>query len=1066
MVTRIKQIALSILFLVALIPGLSFNASASHVAAADFYWDYIGTGQGNYHYRVTLTIYRACELNNATIPPNGTQPVCFTNDCVGGNIIRNLPEVGRDTMDQLCPNYAAINSCRVPTSIWPAFERVRFSDTITLPFACKWYAGWSLCCRNSGITNIAGAGGYELFIKSMINNTVKWSNSSPRFLIDPIPYLCQNQPAFFLNGPLDPNNDSLSVFGILPRDGSNCSDGTPINYGPTYSLANPIASTAANPYTVNTYTGTATFTPTLTGKFVLAFRCYENDRFTGDTLGYINRDVQVAVLSCISAPPTIDSMPINLSGGSWVPTPPTGGYILACPGIPLQFSITATSNTSNNNVYLSSTNQSVVPNSTFGVLGQGTGNPVGTFSWTPQPNDLGDYTIIFMAKDSTCNNNQPLILINYYVAFIKVLPGVDAGPDGHICAIGGDRWQFNVSGPPSAAYVWTNINGGPTYLQPSDSVSSPSAYPPYNTTYVVTAYNIISSCKNKDTVQVWIDTSNTVLATPHDAVLCRPGYFSFSALGQGLPPLANLQCGLNDTVQCQTPDTLEVASQAVGAGIVPSTQDITTMFPKFRTARIQFLITKKELYNYYVRAGTINGIALNMYLQPNPVTYAYNNLKISVKCTDRTELNYQTGAFEQNMTLVYTAPGPIIPTYAGASSTAPNPGGWTYFKFDRPYSRDSTKGLIVEICYSNPTPAAASGITSIVNTGVDQMGIQYSTTGTTGICNDPNLASTTYFRKARPDVKIDYCPSKPVPFPFTWSPGMFLSDSTSGTPLAYIAQTDTFTVTTVGRNGCKVTDQVRIYVPVHHYDIFPKDTTFCIGDKFMMHATGDFDKVQWYEGDNFAPATTLDCPTCKEPIGMPLTTTKYVAVMTDKDGCSDTMFLTAVVKDKPGVHVINNDTTIKYGTSIQLLVSGGYLYSWQPMSTLSNPNVANPWASPTEPTTYIVYGLASNGCRNVDSVRVNIDYRDNLFVPNAFSPNGDGKNDVFRVSNITFQKLQEFRVFNRWGQEIYSTTDPKKGWDGSWKGVPQDLGSYQYLIRVSYPDGYIESYKGDVTLLR
>jgi gliding motility-associated-like protein len=354
-----------------------------------------------------------------------------------------------------------------------------------------------------------------------------------------------------------------------------------------------------------------------------------------------------------------------------------------------------------------------------------------------------------------------------------------------------------------------------------------------------------------------------------------------------------------------------------------------------------------------------------------------------------------------------------------------------------------------------------------VNTPSFQTGIAYSTTtGNTSICTNASITSDIKFRKTRPVVKIDYCPTKPVPFFYTWNPGSYLSDSATSSPLAYIPETGTFVVGTIGRNGCRVQDTARIYVPVHHYDIFPKDTTFCIGDKFMMHATGDFDKVQWYEGDNFAPATTLDCPTCKEPIGMPLTTTKYVAVMTDKDGCSDTMFLTAVVKDKPGVHVINNDTTIKYGTSIQLLVSGGYLYSWQPMSTLSNPNVANPWASPTEPTTYIVYGLASNGCRNVDSVRVNIDYRDNLFVPNAFSPNGDGKNDVFRVSNITFQKLQEFRVFNRWGQEIYSTTDPKKGWDGSWKGVPQDLGSYQYMIRVSYPDGYIESYKGDVTLLR
>jgi gliding motility-associated-like protein len=97
---------------------------------------------------------------------------------------------------------------------------------------------------------------------------------------------------------------------------------------------------------------------------------------------------------------------------------------------------------------------------------------------------------------------------------------------------------------------------------------------------------------------------------------------------------------------------------------------------------------------------------------------------------------------------------------------------------------------------------------------------------------------------------------------------------------------------------------------------------------------------------------------------------------------------------------------------------------------------------------------------------VDIDYRANLFVPTAFTPNGDGKNDIFKVSNITFQRLQEFRVFNRWGHEIFSTNDIKSGWTGSWKGQPQDMGVYQYIIKVAYPDGIIETYKGNITLVR
>ncbi|MBZ0099247.1 MAG: gliding motility-associated C-terminal domain-containing protein [Taibaiella sp.] len=87
-----------------------------------------------------------------------------------------------------------------------------------------------------------------------------------------------------------------------------------------------------------------------------------------------------------------------------------------------------------------------------------------------------------------------------------------------------------------------------------------------------------------------------------------------------------------------------------------------------------------------------------------------------------------------------------------------------------------------------------------------------------------------------------------------------------------------------------------------------------------------------------------------------------------------------------------------------------------------------------------------------------MDKRDNLYVPSAFSPNGDGKNDVFRITNLGFQRIMEFRVFNRWGQEIFSTNDHRRGWDGTWEGVPQEMGVYNYLIRVAYPDGFVETY--------
>src|SRR5690606_14706011 len=198
----------------------------------------------------------------------------------------------------------------------------------------------------------------------------------------------------------------------------------------------------------------------------------------------------------------------------------------------------------------------------------------------------------------------------------------------------------------------------------------------------------------------------------------------------------------------------------------------------------------------------------------------------------------------------------------------------------------------------------------------------------------------------------------------------------------------------------------------------------------------------------------------------PKETITYQILVVDSVGCRDTLTARVEVRPLPKVDILGNDTLVKYGTSIQLLANGARLYSWDPVSSLNNPNTSHPVATPLEPTMYTVTGIGANGCRASDTLKVDLDMRDKLFIPTAFSPNGDGKNDIFKVTNLTFQRLVEFRVYNRWGQEVYSTNDNNKGWDGSWKGVPQEIGNYQYLIRVAYPDGYLDTYKGDVTLVR
>jgi gliding motility-associated-like protein len=140
---------------------------------------------------------------------------------------------------------------------------------------------------------------------------------------------------------------------------------------------------------------------------------------------------------------------------------------------------------------------------------------------------------------------------------------------------------------------------------------------------------------------------------------------------------------------------------------------------------------------------------------------------------------------------------------------------------------------------------------------------------------------------------------------------------------------------------------------------------------------------------------------------------------------------------------------------------------WTPNDgSLTDNNINNPVATPTEKTIYTVYGIDSAGCRDTASITIDVDYNDHEFIPTGFTPNGDGRNDVFGPMGLKYQKLIEFMVFNRWGQMVFSANSDRQMWDGTFNGQPLDAGVYFYTITVNRANGEKVSYKGDVTLIR
>ncbi len=167
-----------------------------------------------------------------------------------------------------------------------------------------------------------------------------------------------------------------------------------------------------------------------------------------------------------------------------------------------------------------------------------------------------------------------------------------------------------------------------------------------------------------------------------------------------------------------------------------------------------------------------------------------------------------------------------------------------------------------------------------------------------------------------------------------------------------------------------------------------------------------------------------------------------------------------------------NDTTILPNIPFQLNVDyGGNFNSipsflWSPATGLSNSSGWNPTASLQDDITYVVTVTTPQGCAVMDTVNIKVFKGSAVYVPTGFTPNGDGRNDFLRGLYIGIKKVHYFRVYNRWGQQIFSTNSLIDGWDGTIRGVKQQTGTYVWVLKAEDLAGKIYEMKGVSTLIR
>jgi len=167
-----------------------------------------------------------------------------------------------------------------------------------------------------------------------------------------------------------------------------------------------------------------------------------------------------------------------------------------------------------------------------------------------------------------------------------------------------------------------------------------------------------------------------------------------------------------------------------------------------------------------------------------------------------------------------------------------------------------------------------------------------------------------------------------------------------------------------------------------------------------------------------------------------------------------------------------HDTTIDLGYSADLIVvpNGGNIASiiWQPSNGLNCSNCVAPTASPVQSIYYIATSTSDSGCVASDRVNITVIPKYVIFIPNVFTPNGDGNNDFFEVfGNKEAWKQFEVQVFDRWGEKVYDSNDMNFKWDGVYKGKMMQPAVFVYQIHIVYLDNYTDKlYKGSVTLVR
>ena len=272
-------------------------------------------------------------------------------------------------------------------------------------------------------------------------------------------------------------------------------------------------------------------------------------------------------------------------------------------------------------------------------------------------------------------------------------------------------------------------------------------------------------------------------------------------------------------------------------------------------------------------------------------------------------------------------------------------------------------------------------------------------------------------------------------------------------------------------NGCQKSETVTIDPAGLTADaIAPNNGIICQGDsvRLNVNVTGANQglRYEWTPANQIQSGANTANPSIKPNTGV-----TFSVKVTNAQGCSVSDTVTVRVLPVISVTAAANPTSITIGQSSQINANTvpGYTYRWSPIDGLDNPNTPSPRATPKQTTTYTLTATSPDGCVQSRSVTITVIIPECaepfIFLPNAFTPNGDGKNDELCLrSNIV--ATMSLIIFNRWGEKVFETRNQATCWDGRFKGKLLNPDVYGYYLTVDCVNGQKFTKKGNVTILR